>query len=143
MCSLTHIAAAEHYGNPQNSASQVGLRINKYKTKIMHINCHREGATPKALEGLKIVNFQYCNTQIASFLSDFHQQKGIALSNFWKLQTIWRSTSLSLNLKLRPFDSLILPILLYGTEPWIPVTIIKNQLNLFASSWYQVILNIK
>ena len=48
-------AAGKHYDNLQNSASQVGLRINKDKTKIMHINYHREGAPPKAPEGLKVV----------------------------------------------------------------------------------------
>ena len=52
----TDIAAAEHYGNLQNSISQVGLRINKDKTEIMH----REGASPKALVGLKVVeDFEY------------------------------------------------------------------------------------
>ena len=48
----TDIAAAEHYDNLQNSAFQVGLRINKDKTKTMHINYHREGAPPSATEGL-------------------------------------------------------------------------------------------
>lgn len=48
----TRIAAAEHYDNLKNSASQVGLKIKKDKTKIMHINYHREGAPPKALDGL-------------------------------------------------------------------------------------------
>ena len=47
----TDIAAAEHYGNLQNCTSQVGLRINKDKTEIMH----REGASSKAPVGLKAV----------------------------------------------------------------------------------------
>ena len=77
-------AAAEHYDNLQNSASKVALRINKDNTKIMHINYCREGAPPKLLGGLKVVeDFKYLGTQIASSLSDFHQRRGIA----------WRSTS--------------------------------------------------
>ena len=64
-------------------------------------------------------------------------------SNFLKLQTIWRSTSLSLHLKLRLFDSLILFILLHSAESWTLVAIIKKQLNSFATSCCQVMLNIK
>ena len=99
----TDIARAEHYGNVQNSASQAGLRINKDKTKIMHINYHIEGASPKGLEGLEVVeDFRHLGARIASSLPDFRQQRGIAWSNFWKLQTL--------------FDSLILSTLLYGAE---------------------------
>ena len=140
----TDIVAAEHYDNLQNSASQVGLRINKDKTKIMHINYHREGAPPKALEGLEVVeDFKYLGTRIDSPLSDFRQRRGIAWSKFWKLQTIWTCTSLSLHLKFRLFDSLILSILLYGAAPWTLVTTIKNPLNSFGSSCYRAMLNIK
>ena len=103
----------------------------------MLINYHREGALPKAPEGPKNVEyFKYLGPQIASSFSDFRQQRGIAWTNFWKLQTIWGSTGLSVHLKLRLFDSLILSILLHGTESWTLVTIIKNQLNLFATSYY-------
>ena len=49
----TDIAAAEHYDYLFCSTSQAGLRTNKDKTKIMNINYHREGAPPKAVEGLK------------------------------------------------------------------------------------------
>ena len=110
----------------------------------MHVNHHREGASPKALEGLEVVaDFKYLAARIASSLLGLRQRRGIAWSNFWKLQTIWRSTDLSLHLKLGRFDSLILYILLYGTESWTLVTIIKNQLDLFTTSCYRVTLNIK
>ena len=70
----TDLAAAENYDNLQNSASQVGLRMDKEKTKIMHINYRREGAPPNALERLEVVeDFKYLGTRIGSFLSDFCQ----------------------------------------------------------------------
>ena len=79
---VTDIAAAEHYVNLQISASQVGLRVNK-------VNYHRERPTPKALEELKVVkDFKYLGAWIALFLSHCRQQRGIAWSNFWKLQVI-------------------------------------------------------
>ena len=71
------------------------LRINKGKTKIMHMNYHREAAPSKALEDLEVVEeLKYLDARLASSLPDFPQQRGIVWSNFWKLQTIWRSTSL-------------------------------------------------
>ena len=140
----TEVASADHYENLKNNASCVGLQINKDKTKIMHINYRRVGPPPKALEGLEIVeDFKYLGARISSSLSDFRQRRGIAWSNFWKLQTIWRSAYISLQLKLRLFDSLILSILLYGAESWTLITIIKNQLNSFATSCYRIMLNIK
>ena len=99
----------------------------------MHMNYHREGAPSKALEDLEVVEeFKYLDARPASSLPDFRQRRGIAYSNFLKLQTIFKSTSLSLQLKETLFDSLILPIYLYGAESWTFVTIIKNQLNSFA-----------
>ena len=54
------ITAAEHHDILQKSASQVGLRTNKNRTKIVRINYHREGAPHKALEGLDVVqDFKY------------------------------------------------------------------------------------
>ena len=50
---------------------------------------------------------------------------------------------LSLHLKLRFFDSLILSIHLYSAESRTLVTIIKNHLNSSATSCYRVMLNIK
>ena len=82
----TDIAAEEHYDYLQNSASQAGLRQDKDKTKIMNINYHREGAPLKAVEGLKVVEcFKYLGARIASYLSDFHQQRGIVWSNFLEI----------------------------------------------------------
>ena len=90
----TDIAAAEHYDNLQISASQVGLRFNKDKTKIMHINYYREATPQKTLEGLESVeDFKYLGARITLSFSDFRQRRGIAWSNFWKLHTIWRSNS--------------------------------------------------
>ena len=61
----------------------------------MHMNYHREGAPSKALEDLEVVEeFKYLDARLASSLPDFRQRRGIVWSNFRKLQTIWRSTSL-------------------------------------------------
>ena len=86
----TGITAADHIATYKTM-----LRINKGKTKIMYINYHREGAPSKALEDLEVAeDFKYLGAILASLLPDCRQRRGITWGNFWKLQTIWRSTSL-------------------------------------------------
>ena len=59
------------------------LRINKVKTKVMHIKYHREAAPSKALEELEVVeDFKYLGTRLASSLPDFRQRRGIVWNNF-------------------------------------------------------------
>ena len=141
---MNQTASAEHYNDLRNNALQVGLKINHDKTKIMFINHHRTGPPPIQLDGIQVVDeFKYLGARISSTLSDFKQRRGIAWSNFWKLQRIWKSNDLSLQLKLRLFDSLILSLLLYGAESWTLTATIQNQLNAFATSCYRILLNIK
>ena len=61
--------------------------VLKGKTKVMHINYHREEAPSKALEELEVVeDFKYIGTSLASSLPDFRQQRGIVWNNFRKSQ---------------------------------------------------------
>ena len=79
----------------------IKLNWEPKNTKIIHINYHRAFESIQVLEDSKQLG-----ARIASSLSDFCQQKGIAWSNFSKLQTILRSTSLPLHLKLGLFDTM-------------------------------------
>ena len=99
---------------------------------------------PKHLINLKLVDhFKYLGAKIASSYDDFKRRRGIVWSQFWKLEKIWRSTKISLKLKLHLFDSLILSILTYGAESWTTIQKLKNELNSFATSCYRILLNIR
>ena len=109
--------AGEHLKNIQETAAKVGLKINRDKTKILLVNYELNDQPPKALDKLEIVDyFNYLGAKIASSYDDFKRRRGIAWSQFWKLEKIWRSAKISLKLKLHLFDSLILSILMYGAE---------------------------
>ena len=111
---------------------------------MLLVNHEHNDQPPKALDKLEIVDdFKYLGAKIASSYDNFKRRHGIAWSQFWKLETIWRSTKISLKLKLRLFDSLILSILMYGGESWTTTQKLKNELNSFATSCYRILLNIR
>ena len=80
---------------------------------------------------------------IASSQDDFLRRRGLAWANFWKLHKLWISSNVPLALKLRLFDSLILSILLYGSETWTINTNMKNRLDSFGTSCYRIMLGIR
>ena len=136
--------AGEHLKNIQETAAKVGLKINRDKTKILLVNYELNDQPPKALDKLEIVDyFNYLGAKIASSYDDFKRRRGIAWSQFWKLEKIWRSAKISLKLKLHLFDSLILSILMYGAESWTTTQKLKNELNSFPTSCYRILLNIR
>jgi len=49
---------------------------------------------------------------------DIHTRIGKAAGVFNTLQPIWQSTKLSLNTKLRIYNSNVISVLLYGCETW-------------------------
>ena len=110
-------AAGEHLQNLQKEAATVGLKIKSDKTKILLVNYQFSNQLATSLENLEIVeDLKHLGAKIASSYDDIKQRRGIAWSQFWKLENVWRSTKISLKLKLRLFDPLILSILLCGAE---------------------------
>ena len=127
-------AAGEHLQNLEREAATVGLKINGDKSKILLVNYQFSNQLPTSLEKLEIVeDFKYLGAKIVSSYDDFKRRCGIAWSKFWRLEKVWRSTKISLKLKLRLFDSLILS--------WTTTQKLKNELNAFGTSCYRMLLN--
>ena len=66
-------------------------------------------------------------------LEDLRCRRGMAWSVFWKLETVRRLQSLSLETKLRLFDSLVLTVLIYGAKSWSVSAQMKHLINSFAT----------
>ena len=60
-----------------------------------------------------VSDFKYLGAYIANIHVDFKRRKGLTWSQFWKLVKVWKSTDISLTLKLNLFDSLIISILFF------------------------------
>ena len=80
---------------------------------------------------------------MASSISDLNRRKALAWATFWKLEKIWRSSSISLATKIRLFNTTCVTVLLYGCESCVLSVNMQNKIHAFATSCYRIMLNIK
>ena len=99
------------------AAEAVGLRINRDKTEYMSF---RTTGTIKCKSGERldeVTNFKYLGSWLASSTADMKTRIAQSWKAHNKLDKIWKS-SLSREMKISLFRSLVLSILLYGAEAW-------------------------
>jgi len=137
------------------AAEPLGLTINVPKTECMTINCNPQ--PPLEVYGQPInhvPNFKFIGsmmascasdltTMMASCASDLTRRRALAWTAFWKLEKIWRSTSISIVTKIKLFNTTCVTVLLYGCESWVISNNMENKINAFATSCYRIMLNIK
>jgi len=140
----------------QMEAAKFGLNISWAKTKIQNISSSATPTTPILIDNnsVDVVNqFNYLGCMLTSG-SGSHEEilrrivlAGSAMNN---LSGVWKQKRLSTNLKARLFHSLVVPILLYGSETWIVLQADANRLNGFYMQcqrrfldirWYHLISN--
>lgn len=103
-------------------SAQVGLNINKDKSKILKIN--PTSTKSIALHGSplkEVQSFTYLGSiidQHGGTVVDVKARIGKARAAFIQLKEIWTSRELSLNTKIRIFNSNVKSVLLYGAETW-------------------------
>ena len=89
------------------------------------------------------MNNKYLGSMMASSTSDLIRRKALAWTAFWKLEKIWKSSSISIATKVKLFNSTCVTVLLYGCDSWILSADMENKINAFATSCYRIMLNIK
>ncbi|XP_065581063.1 uncharacterized protein LOC136040693 [Artemia franciscana] len=99
----------------------MGLRINDDKTKSMavadsplHLRCDNQDIE-------QVLEFEYLGSTVlnaGSTEKDTSCRIGQASGTFNRLKLIWRSQNFSLRLKLRLFNSNVIPVLLYASDTW-------------------------
>ena len=108
------------------ATSSFGMIINVSKTKAMCCSRKPQDTVKPDLkingESIQWVDeFPYLGSLITSDNSlskDIKRRLALASSSFKALMPIWRSKDLSLRLKTRLFDTLIIPIAIYSCETW-------------------------
>ena len=139
----------------QTEGAKFGLNISWSKTKIQNIS---SGAPPDpvVVDGNlveTVTDFKYLGSIIESG-SGSHKEilRRITLAGsvLNSLSSIWKEKRLSLQLKLRLFNSLVVPVLLYGSETWIVLQADADRINGFYMQaqrrildirWYQLVSN--
>ena len=132
----------------ETAASSMGLHINWLKTKLQNIG---SGPDPDPVSmGAQTVDpvtqFTYLGSDIDSdgySTPEMHRRLGIANSVMGQLDGIWRQQKLSLHTKLRIYSSLVLSVLLYGSETWTLRKTDSARLQAFHMTSQRRILGIK
>ena len=102
-----------------------GMKINSNKTKVMNVGSILENVTPICLNGQQIEdvdNFEYLGsilepTACVDMEVDSRLQKAGTVYQMWRYK-IFRSRNLSTATKVCVFQSLVMSVLLYGSETW-------------------------
>ena len=105
-----------------HTSVQIGLRINKQKTKILRINAGTD--EPVTIEGEELgeaESFTYLGSVMdksGGTDADVKTRIGKARSAFNMLRKVWHSREIGTSTKVRLFNSNVKSVLLYGAETW-------------------------
>ena len=103
-----------------DAANELGLIISAPKTEYMTSNCNPQPPLEVYTLPIKHVsNFKYLGSMMASSTSDIIRRKALAWSAFWNLEKIWRSTYISIDTKIKVFNTTFVTVLLYGCDSWV------------------------
>ena len=137
-------------------SKKLGLHVNWSKTKLQSFSPWIP-TPPSTLIGTQPVtttdNFAYLGSTIASSNSSFNdvnRRIAIATSTMATLSSIWTSSRLSLALKMRLYNSLIISIITYSSASWTLTKAQKKRLDAFNTKalrrivgvrWYDYVTN--
>ena len=131
----------------EDSSAQVGFHINRGKTKVLRINTTT--TEPVRLEDdlLEEVNyFSYLGSvveiqgaQKLTLKPELAKQKQF----FLHLKNVWSSNDLTLQTKIKIFNSNVKPVLLYGSETWKTTVATTKKVQTFINSCLRRILRIR
>ena len=94
-----------------------GMKINTGKTKVISDTQARIRIDGADIENVD--SFIYLDSVLPNFTDDIIRRTALAAQSFGRLQAvIWRNRDINLNLKVRLFNSLIVPIATYAAETW-------------------------
>lgn len=112
-------------------AQGYGLTINAEKTKVLVTDGSLATVDLEGMQIEQVREFKYLGSLVeerkVAATSEIHSRIGQATVAFASLKwCLWKRAKISLKTKIRLFRTLILPILLYGSETW---TVLKADLN--------------
>jgi len=149
ICLLSHTQqhAQSKLNRLSEEAKKTGLIINKKKTEVMRTNNKQE--QPIELQGENILDtdrFTYLGSMVSQdggADDDIRSRINKARFAFTTLHAIWRSKTLSLQNKIRIFNTNVKSVLLYGSETWRVTKTNTKKLQTFVNSCLRRILGIR
>ena len=105
------------------TSQRIGLSISKTRTQVVRLNCKSTG--PIKFQNGDTIKEMKDFTYLGAVVSieggcdkDMDSRLSKAKTAFRKLQRIWGSKQYNRRTKIRLFNTLVHPVLLYGSETW-------------------------
>ncbi|VDP56732.1 unnamed protein product [Schistosoma margrebowiei] len=130
-----------------SASAAEGLNIHKRKSKILRYNTVY--TNPITIDGEDLEDVK-TSTYLDSIIdehggsdADVKAQIVKARSAYLQLRNIWNSKQLSINTKIRIFNTNVKTVLLYGAETWRTTKSIIRKIQVFINSCLRKILQIR
>ena len=132
--------------NIQEIGAKVGLRISSEKTKAMTIG---QNEYPPVVINQRHIEYVDSFQYLGSYTSrdgdvemETRTRIGKAASVFQKMSPVWKSGTISRDIKLRLYSSIVIPTAIYACETWKRTKKISQRLNVFHRRCLRTILGI-
>ena len=146
LLSYTHWQMQEKTNSVKDSSAQIGLHINRGKTNVLKISTTITEPVRLDDDLLEEVNsFSYLGSVVdiqGGTKADVKARIGKARAVFLQLKNICSSKDLTLQTKIRIFNSNVKPVLLYGSETWRTTVATTKKVQTFINSCLRRILRI-
>jgi hypothetical protein len=105
------------------SSKRFGLKINVSKTKVMTIGkSHKELNINLGNDKLEqVTEFVYLGGLVSEdgeCRKDIQRRTSLASAMVGKLSKVWKSASISIKTKVKVYETIVIPVFLYGAECW-------------------------
>ena len=139
--------AQEKLDRVAHEAARTGLKINVGKTETLRINNHQQDQIRLNDEEIKEVEkFTYLGSIVSKdggADEDIRSRVSKAGHASRTLNSIWRSSTLSLKNKIRIFNTNVKSVLLYGSETWRTTKTNRKKIQTFINKCLRYILGIR
>ena len=127
----------------EEGARRMGLKINKEKTKAMRINAtNQEKIIINGQDIEDVDEFVYLGAK-GGGMKDLKNRLSKARGPFNKIKKIWMSNNILKKTKVRLHKTLVVPVLLYGSETWKMNKGDDKTVNVFHNRCLRKILRIR
>ena len=147
LLSHTQHQMQEKTSTVSGNSAKLGLNIHRGKSKVLKVNALSENPIKLADEALEEVeSFIYLGNIVngqGGTDADVRTRIGKARAAFLQLKNVWASRDLSLNTKIRLFNSNVNAILLYGAKTWRTTVANNKKIQTFINNCLRRLLKIR
>ncbi|XP_047041071.1 uncharacterized protein LOC124645313 [Helicoverpa zea] len=137
---------AELLNRLETVSLQMGLAINKSKTKLMVIDRFATIQRTNLLQEYETVDqFQYLGSTITnkgSSESEIRRRIGMARTAMTELSKVWKDRNITNRTKMHLVRILVFPIALYGVETWTIKAALRQKIDAFEMWCWRRMLTI-